>query len=545
MAMSYDYLIVGGGSAGCVLANRLSGDPAIRVALIEAGPDDSNPFIHIPGGIIPVIRSNTLNWKFETQPEAGCGQRRMFWPRGRTLGGSSAINAMCYVRGHRDDYDHWAAQGCKGWSYDEVLPHFKSIENFEPGADAFHGTGGGLNVAEPRYMNPLMSAFITAAQQAGHTLNHDFNGADQEGVGRYHVMQKDGQRCSNARGFLTPVRNRPNLTVITNAHARRVLFDGKRAVGVEIQRHGKVETLNAAREVILSAGAVGSPQLLLLSGVGPKEELVRHGIAQVHELPGVGQNLQDHLDIHVTVTEKTRYAISLKPSNLWRSLKMVWAYCRGRQGELTSNFAQAGGFIKSDPQQAIPDVQWHLVPFVYANHGQKLWPLFKYRAFTLMSCFLRPESRGRIRLASADPLAKPLIEAHYLATERDIDVLVKSLRLAREVLKQPAMAKHYKAELEPGDAVQTDAQLRDYIRARSETIYHPVGTCKMGVDPMAVVDPRLCVRGLSGLRVVDASIMPTLIGGNTNAPATMIGENGARMIIEDTARPSEQVPLAA
>lgn len=543
--MRFDYVIVGGGSAGCVLANRLSADASVKVALVEAGPDDTNPFIHIPGGIIPVIRSNTLNWKFETQPEAGCAKRRMFWPRGRTLGGSSAINAMCYIRGHRSDYDHWASLGCQGWSYDALLPLFKSIEHFEPGANAFHGAGGGLNVAEPRYMNPLMSAFLEAAQQAGHARNDDFNGAEQEGVGRYHVMQKDGERCSNARAFLTPVRERPNLTVITDTHARRVVFDGKRAVGVEVQRKGRVEILSATREVILSAGAVGSPQLLLLSGVGPKAELDRHGIAQVHELPGVGENLQDHLDIHVTVTEKTGFAITLHPSGWLRSLKMLWAYLRGRQGELSSNFAQVGGFIKSDPAQPVPDIQWHMVPFVYANHGQKLGPLFRHRAFTLMSCFLRPESRGRIRLASADPLVKPQIEANYLATERDLSVLVTGIRKAREVLSQPAFARHYRAELDPGDAVQSDAQLRDYVRARAETIYHPVGTCKMGVDAAAVVDPRLRVCGVSGLRVIDASIMPTLIGGNTNAPATVIGENGARMIIEDAARQPEAVPLAA
>jgi choline dehydrogenase len=545
MNNAFDYVIVGGGSAGCVLANRLSADPAVSVLLLEAGPDDTNPFIHIPGGIIPVIRSNTLNWKFETEPETACGQRRMFWPRGRTLGGSSAINAMCYIRGHRDDFDHWASLGCTGWAYDDVLPLFKAMEHFEPGADAFHGEGGPLNVAEPRYVNPIMKAFIEAATQAGHRRNDDFNGAEQEGVGLYHVMQKDGQRCSNARAFLSPVRDRVNLSVVTDAHARRVVFEGRRAVGVEYSRKGRIDTARARHEVILSAGAIGSPQLLLLSGIGPKAELDRHGIPVVQELPGVGENLQDHLDIHVTVTEKTRHAITLHPSGLWRSLKMLWSYLRSRSGELTSNFAQAGGFLKSDPSQPIPDLQWHIVPFVYANHGQKLWPLVRHRAFTLMTCFLRPESRGRIRLASADPLAKPRIEANYLATERDLDALVTGLRKAREVLAQPAMAPHYRTELEPGADVQSDAALRDFIRQRAETVYHPVGTCRMGVDDMAVVDPRLQVRGVQGLRVVDASIMPTLVGGNTNAGTTMIGENAARMILEDRVAPSAKLQQAA
>ena len=535
---TYDFVIVGGGSAGCVLANRLSASGRWQVLLLEAGPADSNPFIHVPAGIIPVIRSNTLNWKFWTAPQQACGGRPMFWPRGRTLGGSSSINAMCYIRGHAWDYDHWASLGNDGWSYQDVLPYFRKMENFEaidqlPGARQFHGSGGPLNVAGHRYLNPLMSAFVDAAQQAGHARTADFNGAQQEGVGYYHVMQKDGQRCSNARGFLTPALQRPNLKVITDAHAARVLFEGKRAVGVRYLEKGRYAEARARQEVILSAGAIGSPQLLLLSGVGPRQQIEKHGIQPVHELPGVGENLQDHLDIHVTWSEKTRNAVTLHPTSLWRSLKAVFQYLFGRRGELTSNMAQAGGFLKSDPAQPIPDLQWHLVPFIYSDHGQNLTPLFKHYAFTLMTCFLRPESRGSIRLASADPLAPPLIDANYLATPRDMEALVKGLKLARQVLAQPAFAPHRLEEMEPGAAVQSDEQIRDFIRRRAETVYHPVGTCKMGRDALAVVDPRLRVHGLTGLRVVDASIMPTLIGGNTNAPTTMIAERAADLILQD------------
>lgn len=537
---TYDFVIVGGGSAGCVLANRLSASGKWQVLLLEAGPADSSSFIHMPTGIIPVIRSNVLNWKFWTTPQQSCGGRPMFWPRGRTLGGSSSINAMCYIRGHAWDYDHWASLGNEGWSYKDVLPYFRKMENFEaidkvPGGREFHGSGGPLNVAEHRFVNPLMTAFVEAGQQAGYKKTADFNGAQQEGIGYYHVMQKDGERCSNARGFLTPVLDRPNLKVITGAHAARVLFEGKRAVGVRYLQNGRYAEAMARKEVILSAGAIGSPQLLLLSGVGPRAQIEQHGIQAVHELPGVGENLQDHLDIHVTWEEKTRHGISLHWTSLWRSLKSLFQYLSGRRGELTSNMAQAGGFVKSDPAQAIPDLQWHLVPFVYSNHGQDLAPLFKYYAFTLMTCFLRPESRGTIKLASSDPLAPPLIDANYLATPRDMDALVKGFKLARKVLEQPAFAPHRLQEFEPGAAVQSDEQIRDFIRSRAETVYHPVGTCKMGRDAMAVVDPRLRVHGLAGLRVVDASVMPTLIGGNTNAPTTMIAERAADLILQDAA----------
>ncbi|WP_293374626.1 choline dehydrogenase [Nevskia sp.] len=537
---TFDFVIAGGGSAGCVLANRLSTSGKWQVCLVEAGPADRSPFIHMPAGLIPVVRSKVLNWQFWTAPEPNCGNRPMFWPRGRTLGGSSSINAMCYIRGHAWDYDHWASLGNDGWSYKDVLPYFRRMEHFEAidkvdDGRSFHGVDGPLNVAEPRYVNPLMHAFLAAGQQAGHALTDDFNGAQQEGVGLYHTMQKDGQRCSNARAYLTAAKGRDNLTIITDAHAARVLFEGKRAVGLRYVKGGRIHDIKARSEVILSAGAIGSPQLLLLSGVGPKAELARHAIPQVQELPGVGENLQDHLDIHITMREKTRHSISLRPLGLLKSAINLLRYLIGRRGELTSNFAQAGGFIKSDDTQTIPDLQWHLVPFVYAHHGQKLAPLFKHYAYTLMTCFLRPESRGRIRLRDADPKTPPLIEANYLATERDMDALVAGFRKAREVLNQPAMAKHAVDELEPGIKVQSDDEIRAYIRAKAETVYHPVGSCKMGRDAQAVVDHRLRVHGVERLRVVDASIMPTLIGGNTNAPTTMIAERAADLILQDAA----------
>ncbi|MDB5987230.1 MAG: FAD-dependent oxidoreductase [Nevskia sp.] len=535
----YDYVIVGGGSAGCVLANRLSASGKYKVCLLEAGPKDTNPFIHMPIGIIPVIRSKVLNWNFLTTPQQNCANRKMLWPRGRTLGGSSSINAMCYIRGHAWDYDHWAELGNEGWSYNDVLPYFRRMENYEPGVDArnaqYHGTGGPLNVAQYRYLNPLMKVFVEAAQQAGYAATDDFNGAQQEGVGYYNVMQKDGARCSNAAAFLKPARGRANLTVITDAHATQVLFEGDAAVGVRYRHKGRSVDVHASREVILSAGAIGSPQLLLLSGVGPRAEIERHGIPLVHELPGVGENLQDHLDIHVTHIDKSRNAISLHPRSLIRSVIDLFRYLFGRGGEFTSNFAQAGGFVKSDPAQPVPDMQWHFVPFIYSNHGQQLMPLMKHYAYTLMTCFLRPESRGRLRLASADPLAPPAIDANYLATERDMEVLVNGIKKAREVMRQAAFKPYSGGEMTPPPSVQTDAQIRDYIRANSETIYHPVGTCKMGRDAMAVVDTRLRVHGLQGLRVVDASIMPTLIGGNTNAPTTMIAEKAADLILQDAA----------
>ena len=532
--MEVDYVIVGGGSAGCVLANRLTADGRSTVALIEAGPPDNSAIIHMPAGVIALMRSNTYNWKYSTEPEPNMGNRPLFWPRGRTLGGSSSINAQCYIRGHAWDYDHWAELGCKGWSYADVLPVFRRMENFEPAEgqpDDFHGVGGPLNVAAHRYFNPLMDAFLKAGHQAGHRMNPDFNGARQEGIGAYHVMQKDGQRCSNARAYLTPIKTRENLTVLTDVLATGLRFEGRRAVAVTLKNApGEVR---ARREVILAAGAIASPQLLLLSGIGPAKHLQELGIPVIHELNGVGENLQDHIDIMVSVKEKTRHAVSLSPLGLPRSTKALWQYATKHQGELTSNFAQAGGFIKSHPKEPIPDIQLHFLPFANSNHGRNLMPVVRNYAYTLMACDLRPKSRGRISLKSRDAAEHARIEARYLSYESEMQRMLTALLKAREILAQPAFAPHRAMELEPGAEVRTDDELREWIRQHGETIYHPVGTCKMGVDDAAVVDLQLKVRGVQGLRVIDASVMPTLIGGNTNAPTTMIAEKGAEAILAD------------
>lgn len=529
--MQYDYVVVGGGSAGCVLANRLSANPATRVCLLEAGPPDDSLFVRVPAGIIVLMRSKKRNWRYWTVPQKHLDGRATYVPRGKMLGGSSSVNAMIYTRGHRRDYDHWAALGNAGWSYAEVLPVFRRTENNARGADDYHGIGGGLNVSDLRFSHPVARAFIDAAVAAGYPYSNDFNGMRQEGVGLYQVTQTGGERSNVARGFLHPVEDRQNLRIITGALVSRILMDGKRASGVEYQCRGETQQL-VAGTVILSAGAINSPQLLLLSGIGAKDQLDVHGIRQVHELPGVGRNLQDHPDVltvkrsrrHDTLSLGPRYGVTTGPLALAQ-------YFPGREGPLTSNVAESGGFIKSRDAEEIPDLQLHLSACLLDNHGLDLG-FARGWGYSAHVCILRPRSRGSVTLKSADPRTAPLIDPNFLADPDDMERLLRGVKIVRDrILAHPALAPWNADEVSPGAAVQGDDALRAFIRRKADTIYHPVGTCKMGSDDMAVVDADLKVHGLDGLYVVDASIMPTLIGGNTNAPTVMIADKAADGLI--------------
>lgn len=527
----YDDIIVGAGSAGCVLANRLSADLKRQVCLLEAGPEDTSPWIHLPIGIFFTMRSPILNWRYQTEPQPELYGRRLFWPRGKTLGGSSSINAMVYTRGHPWDYDHWAELGNRGWSYTDLLPLFRRNQHQERGPSNYHGVGGPLNVADLRQQSEISRVFIRAAAEVGYPLNDDFNGAEQEGVGFYQVTQKDGQRCSSARAYLRDIRQRPNLTVVTHALATRVLFEDRRAVGVAyLDRMGRIVELRARREVVLSGGAINSPQLLLLSGVGPRTELERHGIPLVCELPGVGQNLQDHLDVVIAHRDRCRASYGFAWSFLPQLLKSIIEYRCRRRGFLTSNLAEAGGFVKSEPTLPWPNLQCHLTSTILDDHGRRIWYGYGY---SLHVCDLRPKSRGLLTLKSADPRDPPILQPHYLSHPDDLEVLLAGVRICRKILAAHAFDGYRGEELFPGETAQSDDELREFIRRRAETIYHPVGTCKMGHDPLAVVDDRLRVHGLDSLRVADASIMPTLIGGNTNAPIMVIGEKAAELILAE------------
>lgn len=523
-----DYIIIGGGSAGCVLAARLSEDPTVQVALLEAGPRDDSVLIHCPAGLALLAKSGQANWGLQTVPQPGLNGRRGYQPRGKVLGGSSSVNAMIYARGHPRDYDHWAAQGNPGWAWADVLPWFKRAEHNERGADDFHGSGGPLNVMDLRSPNRHSPDFVQAGVQAGYPHNTDFNGAEQEGVGLYQVTHKNGERYSAAKAYLTPHRDRANLQVITGAHATRILLEGKRAVGVEFLQAGQLRTLRARREVLLSAGALLSPQLLMLSGVGAADELRAHGITPQHELPGVGRNLQDHVDV-VLVYDAPRltelFGLSFKGA--LRVLRGIVEWRRQRSGMLTTNFAEAGGFIRSQAGEAIPDLQLHFVVGKLVNHGRTT--TFGH-GYSCHVCLLRPKSRGSVRLASADPLAAPLIDPNFLAERDDMDRLVRGFKLMRSILSQPALARFGARELPASAAAHSDAQIEAFIRDHADTIYHPAGSCRMGPGAMDVVDAQLRVHGLHGLRVVDASVMPELVGGNTNAPVIMMAEKAAEMI---------------
>ena len=526
MADEFDYVVVGGGSAGCVIASRLSEDPRSTVCLLEAGGSGESFLINMPFGVAIMLPTPIHNWAFHTVPQAGLNGRRGYQPRGRALGGSSAINAMIYVRGHPWDYDHWASLGNAGWSYADVLPYFKRAENNETLHDEFHGAGGPLNVAELRTPNPFQQHFFDACRQLQLPATRDFNGERQEGVGTYQVTQKDGERCSAARAYIHPHRQRPNLQIITGARATRIVFSGKRASGVEYRLGRQRKTVAARAEVIVSSGAFQSPQLLLLSGIGSGEDLRGLGIEVVHELPGVGRNLQDHIDYAFIRRSGNRDLFGLSPHGIAQLFDGIRRYRRDRRGMMTSNFAECGGFLKTDPKLPAPDLQLHLVVAIVDNHSRTR---HLGHGFTFHVCLLRPKSRGIVALQSKDPAAAPKIDPRFLEDPDDVEVMVKGFKLTRRILDAPALAAANTRDLY-AQGVETDEQIRRSLRERSDTIYHPAGTCKMGVDALAVVDPQLRVRGVERLRVADASIMPTLVGGNTNAPSIMIGEKAADLI---------------
>lgn len=536
--MEFDYVIAGGGSAGSTLAARLSEDPGVRVCLVEAGGHGNGILVRMPAGAVAMlpgfVRIN--NWCFKTEPQAGLKGRRGYQPRGKALGGSSAINAMLYVRGHRSDYDEWADLGCEGWDWDSVLPYFVRSENNAKGANDFHGDGGPLQVSNQQSPRQAGHAFLDAAELLQYRRIADFNEGEHEGLGHYQVTQfhqKDraGQRCSAAAAYLHPIMGkRPNLTVLTKARAERILFNGTQATGLRFRQGGKSKTVKAKREVIVCGGAFGSPQLLQLSGVGRPEEITQHGIEMVHALPGVGQNLQDHLDFTISFKSKDTDNFGIGISGAFNLTKHLYTWVTKGSGMLATPFAECGGFIKTSPALDRPDVQLHFVIAVVDDHARKLHRGYGYSCHI---CALRPYSKGTVFLKSADPMADPGIDPRFLSDDRDLQTMIKGARITREIFMQEPWAKYRHRELFGTDQAQSDADWAEHIRARADTIYHPVGTCKMGTDDMAVVDPELRVHGLTGLRVVDASIMPTLIGGNTNAPTIMIAEKAADLIRKD------------
>jgi choline dehydrogenase-like flavoprotein len=526
--MNFDYIVVGGGSAGCVLAARLSEDPEVSVALLEAGPADTNPLIHVPAGLALMARTHTANWNLHTVAQKGLDGRTGWQPRGKVLGGSSSINAMIYIRGHRADYDHWAAEGNPGWSYDDVLPYFRRAEHNERLGGKFHGGAGPLNVTDLRSPNKLLQSFYDAGRAAGHAFNDDFNGAQQEGIGPYQVTHRNGERFSAARAYLAPNRGRGNLTVFTGAHATRVLFEGRRASGVEFRRAGRLEQVGARHEVLMAAGALLTPQILLLSGVGPGRELAALGLGVVHDLPGVGRNLHDHVDATMVVEAPAlKETFGISPTGIGRVLRGIGEWRARRSGMLTTNFAEAGGFLRSSSSEPIPDLQLHLVIAKLIDHGRRT--VFGH-GYSMHVCVLRPLSRGAVTLDTPDPFAAPRIDPNFFDHPDDMHRLVRGYRLVREIMNQPALARFGGREHPRSIDANSDAEIERFIRATSDTIYHPVGTCRMGSGRMDVVGPDLRIHGLDGIRVVDASMMPRIIGGNTNAPVIMVAEKAADMI---------------
>lgn len=532
-ASTYDYVIVGAGSAGCVLANRLSAAPSKRVLLLEAGPSDDLLWIKIPAGMTRLFSNSKVNWRYQGAKEPGLNNRVLYCPRGKTLGGSSAINGLVYMRGNAYDYDAWRDDGNEGWGWSDVLPYFKKSERQLRGADQYHGATGELAISD--VVNPHIASltFIESAKTIGIPFNKDFNGAQQYGVGYPQMTVEKGVRQSAATAFLKPVRSRPNLEVQVNAHAEKILFEGKRAVGVRYAIKGQNEKHEVfAKEVILSGGTIASPQLLMLSGVGPEDHLKEHGIEVVHDLPGVGENLHDHAYVHFLNQVTPKFSINHEIQG-WRLIPHVLHYVGARKGLLTSAAAQVVCFIKSDPSMVSPDLQIQFRPFsIIVTEDGKIVPE-KIPVVTASCSQIRPKSRGRIRLNSSDPYDDPNILMNYLMHEDDCKALIAGIRWMRKIHAAEPLSQHIVKETMPGSHVQTDEQLLDYLRKFGQSMYHPVGSCRMGNDETAVVDSRLRVRGIEGLRVIDASIMPSISSGNTNAPAIMIAEKGADMVLED------------
>jgi choline dehydrogenase len=538
---SFDYIVVGAGSAGCVLANRLTASGRHRVLLLEAGGRDRNVWIHIPLGYGKLFNDARVNWLYSTEPEPDMANRTLIQPRGKVLGGSSSINGLLYIRGQRQDFDHWRQLGNAGWSFEDVLPFFRRSEDQERGADALHGSGGPLAVSNVSEPHPLCEAFIEAAQQAGFPRNDDFNGPSQEGAGYFQLTARNGRRCSAAVGYLREAKRRPNLKVVTDALATRILFSGRRATGVEYRVGDTTHVAHANGEVIVAGGAFNSPQLLQLSGLGPAALLQAHDIPVIADMPGVGADLQDHLQVRMQYRCTEPITMNDVINSWWHRMAAGLRYVLLRKGLLTIGAGYAGGFFRTRPDMETPDVQAHFIIFSGDSAGAALHP---FPGFIASICQLRPQSRGFVRIKSADPAMPPAIQPRYLSSAFDCDTVVAGMKLLRGIMRQPAMRRYIAEERVPKPDCVSDEDLLAYARATGSTVFHPTSTCRMGQDATAVVDERLRVRGIERLRVVDASIMPTVVSGNTNAAAVMIGEKGADMILRD-AQASAPVALSA